>query len=100
MGYGTIIISSFGNRDEKISIIRKIFHKFGRGGFISSSLSGVLTEDELKVFNANRWKHANLVTHAGWEKKLGKQYRLWRLTSQTVELCSEVTHDNGKSSTD
>lgn len=88
MGYGTIIISMFGNRDEKIRIITKIYRKFGRGGFISSSLSDVLTDEEMDSINMNRWKHANLVTHDGWGKKNGKQYRKWKLTSKTIELCN------------
>lgn len=87
MGYGTIITSSFGNRDEKITIIRKIWKTYGRKGFISSQLTDILTEDELRLTNMNRWKHANLVAHAGWDKVKGKPHRLWKLTSHTIEQC-------------
>ena len=87
MGYGTIIISSFGNRDEKVTIIKKIYTKFGRGGFVSSKLTEILTEEELKLTNMNRWKHANLVAHDGWEKVNGKPHRLWKLTPQTIAQC-------------
>jgi hypothetical protein len=87
MGYGTIIMSSFGNREEKIAIINKIWARFGRGGFVSSTLSEILTKDEMNVTNMNRWKHANLVTHDGWGKVKGKPYRKWKLTSQTIEQC-------------
>ena len=87
MGYGTIILSGFGNRDMKIKIIKKIWKKFGMTGFVSSQLTGILTKGEKKMANMNRWKHANLVSHAGWGKINGKPYRKWKLTTQTIERC-------------
>ena len=89
MGYGTIIISSFGNREEKITIIRKIWNKFGSSGFISSNLSEILTDEELGMTNMNKFKHQNLVVHAGWGKINGKPHRMWKLTQATIsKLCT------------
>jgi len=87
MGSGTVVMSGFGNHEEKLSAIRKIWHTFGRGGFISSQLSSILTTEELTITNMNRWKNRNLVEHDGWEKVKGKPHRKWKLTSQTIEKC-------------
>lgn len=87
MGYGSITMSNFGCRDEKMVAIRKIWFRFKRGGFISSQLRTILTKKELTLANMNRWKHRNLVEHAGWEKIKGKPRRKWKLTSQTIEKC-------------
>jgi hypothetical protein len=87
MGAGSVIISNFGDRDKKLNIIHKIWHRFGRGGFISSQLSTILTSDELVIANMNRWKHRCLVEHDGWETIKGKPRRKWKLTSQTIEKC-------------
>jgi hypothetical protein len=89
MGYRTVTIGNFGDREKKIVIIRKIWHRFGRGGFIYAWLPNVLSKSELKMVNLNRWKHRNLVTHNGWESIKGKPRRKWKLTSQTIEKCVE-----------
>jgi hypothetical protein len=93
MGYGTFVMSSYGNRDEKVSAIKKIWHTFGRGGFISSQLRTILTKEELSVVNMNRFKHRNLVEHDGWEKIKGKPYRKWKLTSHIIDQCARSGDD-------
>jgi hypothetical protein len=93
MDSGTFVMSGFGNRDEKLSAIRKIWHTFGRGGFIYAWLPPILTTDELTAANMNRWKNRSLVEHDGWEKIKGKPRRRWKLTSQTIEKCVKAGDD-------
>ena len=45
MAWGTIVFG--GDKDRKIEIISKVYDTFGCGSFITSQLSGFLSDDEL-----------------------------------------------------
>ena len=84
MAWGTIAFG--GDKDRKIEIISKVYDTFGCGSFITSQLSGFLSDDELEYMNMNKLKHRNVVSHAGSMRIRGRSTQMWKLNPVVVDI--------------
>jgi CRISPR/Cas system-associated protein Csx1 len=89
MGFGGCIMAPSG-RESRLDILYKIWKKYGTGAFKSSELQSILNEEEIGIANMNRFKHRNLVAHAGTFVERGRSIRMWKLTGYSRTLCKEM----------
>lgn len=84
MGYGTVVISTQGQRDEKIGIIRKIYKRFSNKPFTTIALKKLLTSGEMELVNMNKWRYDNIVRRGEYDRSMGSPRRTWSLTQCAI----------------